>query len=107
MSIQIGQGSEAQADPDKLQSVILMFEEVLAIDSISPFHSFFTQGGTSLKAMALAALCRKKIGLYLQVSDIFELETPLAIATQWKMINGRNRSGNNERPSISKKNRWN
>jgi acyl-coenzyme A synthetase/AMP-(fatty) acid ligase len=107
VSIQIGQGSEAQADPDKLQSVILMFEEVLAIDSISPFHSFFTQGGTSLKAMALAALCRKKIGLYLQVSDIFELETPLAIATQWKMINGRNRSGNNERPSISKKNRWN
>jgi non-ribosomal peptide synthetase component F len=99
--------SNAYATDERIQSINSIFAEVLGIKEIAPDVSFFAQGGTSLKAMTLAALSRKKIELNLQVTDIFELETPRSIAKKWDTINGRINSNESIKSGLIKKDRWN
>ena len=99
--------SNAYATDERIRSIISIFAEVLGIKEVASDVSFFAQGGTSLKAMSLAALSRKKIALNLQVTDVFELETPRSIAEKWDIINGRINSIDSIKSGITKKDRWN
>ena len=74
-----------QGDEETLYSVILAFKEVLNLPhdrDLLPTESFFDLGGQSILLLRLRATLKRKLGVDIQLSKLFEHSTPIEIVTK-------------------------
>ena len=91
---------------EQLVQLVELFKEVLMQQHVNASSDFFELGGSSLTAMTLAALARKRFDLKLEVTDVYELATPLGIAKSWNSIKSRVANKLESGSVIKKKQRW-
>ena len=63
------------------ERMVRIFSDVLGVDGVDHFHSFFDLGGHSLLAVELIAAIDREFGLRLPLSSLFNAPTPAALAT--------------------------
>jgi phthiocerol/phenolphthiocerol synthesis type-I polyketide synthase E len=84
----IADSSEAQPDEEaaaygesrELAAVLEIWKDLLGTDSIGPSDNFFSLGGHSLMATMMIARIRERLGVTLSLRDVFEAQTPAALA---------------------------
>jgi acyl carrier protein len=91
---------------EQLVQLVELFKEVLMQQHVNASSDFFELGGSSLTAMTLAALARKRFDLKLEVTDVYELATPLGIAKSWNSLKSRTANKLDSSSVIKKKQRW-
>lgn len=91
---------------EKLDQLIDLFKEVLKRQDVSANSDFFELGGSSLTAMTLAALTRKRLNHMIEVTDVYEFTTPFRIAAALSSIESRSGKDLSPVSAIKKKNRW-
>lgn len=87
--------AESGAHGELVEQLLVIWREVFKRADISPEHSFFELGGSSLKAIQLIAKVFKNLGITLSIKDIFEKRSIAAIvaglqpaaqqATDWQI----------------------
>ncbi|MBQ8824678.1 MAG: amino acid adenylation domain-containing protein, partial [Ruminococcus sp.] len=60
--------------------VVYAYKEVFGFETIDMDGDFFANGGDSLKAVSLAAVIKNKVGINVDVNDIFTHTTPKRLA---------------------------
>ena len=90
----------------RVQQLKELFSEVLNQEEISAESDLFRRGGSSLTAMTLTALVRKRLGLKMEIIDVFQAPTPKALAALWDMIKARENSKELHKPQAKKRDRW-
>jgi len=90
----------------RVQQLKELFSEVLKQEEISAECDLFRRGGSSLTAMTLTALVRKRLGLRMEIIDVFQAPTPKALAALWDMIKARENSRELQLPQAKKRDRW-
>lgn len=105
--------AEAEADlPGKpeagsrVQQLKELFSEVLNQREVNAESDLFRSGGSSLTAMTLTALVRKRLGLKMEIIDVFQAPTPSALAAIWDKIEAREDSREAQKPQAKKRDRW-
>lgn len=69
------------SDVSEMESyVVYAYKEVFGFETIDMDGDFFTIGGDSLKAVSLAAVIKNKIGINVDVNDVFANTTPKRLA---------------------------
>jgi hypothetical protein len=56
--------------------------------------------------MTLTALVRKRLGLKMEIIDVFQAPTPSALAAIWDKIEARKDSREAQKPQAKKRDRW-
>ena len=90
----------------RVQRLKELFSEVLNQEEISAECDLFRRGGSSLTAMTLTALVRKRLGLKMEIIDVFQAPTPKGLAALWDMIKARENSREFQLPQAKKRDRW-
>jgi acyl-coenzyme A synthetase/AMP-(fatty) acid ligase/aryl carrier-like protein len=83
-----------------------LFSEVLNQKEVDMESDLFRSGGSSLTAMTLTALARKRLGLKMEIIDVFQAPTPGALAALWDKIEAREDSREEQKPQAKKRDRW-
>lgn len=105
-------GAEEEDHPDRTEEKIRvqqlkeLFSEVLNQEEISAESDLFRRGGSSLTAMTLTALVRKRLGLKMEIIDVFQAPTPKALAALWDIIKARENGRELQKPQAKKRDRW-
>ncbi|MEO3972429.1 amino acid adenylation domain-containing protein [Streptomyces sp. CAU 1734] len=88
-------GREPRTPAEKLMCEL--FADVLGLERVGVEDSFFELGGDSIMSMQLAARGNRK-GIVFGAQDVFEHETPAAIATVAKLDTGDETAPRNDAP---------
>jgi acyl carrier protein len=90
----------------RVEQIKELFSEVLNQREVDIESDLFRSGGSSLTAMTLTALARKRLGLKMEIIDVFQAPTPGALAALWDKIKAREDSREEQKPQAKKRDRW-
>jgi len=91
---------------NRVQQLKELFSEVLNQREVNAESNLFRSGGSSLTAMTLTALVRKRLGLKMEIIDVFQAPTPSALAAIWGEIEAREDCRETQNPQATKRDRW-
>ena len=80
------ENSESQIDAQRLNDIIQIFEEVLAVNPVEEDDHFFHLGGRSLLAMRVVARVHKVFQIRVSVKVLFDHPTPLAFSERIRQL---------------------
>jgi amino acid adenylation domain-containing protein len=72
--------AERETRDPRLEPIAAAMAEVLRLESVGPREDFFALGGTSLLALRLTGLLRDRLATDLNIGDVFEARTAVALA---------------------------
>ncbi len=72
--------AEQETRDPRLEPIAAAMAELLRLESVGPREDFFALGGTSLLALRLTGLLRDRLATDLNIGDVFEARTAVALA---------------------------